>query len=122
MQASIPYYYQEQSTDTLVDNDIGNCTIVANNDLNQTYIMSIRTEYGLTRILEYGPYGNVMPTHCECVFDQFDYTEYRIKSRIEKFLNTRSRLITQAQECEYEDVASMLKNPAEYLYYEQAND
>ena len=45
-----------------------------------------------------------------------------IKSRIEKFLNTRSRLITQAQECEYEDVASMLKNPAEYLYYEQAND
>ena len=58
MQASIPYYYQEQSTDTLVVNDIGNCTIVANNDLNQTYIMSIRTEYGLTRILEYGPYGN----------------------------------------------------------------
>ena len=125
MKTSFPYLFQEQNMDTLSVTDIGNCCIVANNDLSDEYILVIRTQYGVSRVLEYGPYNNgMLKPHCECIFDQLDYNENKLCGRIGKFLNQKNRCITQAEECEYESVKEKIISPVRYLYYEeqQTND
>lgn len=119
MNASIPYYYQEQATDELAIEDIGNCAIIANDDLNTRYFLLIRTVLGVTGVVEYGAYrdGKVVPS-CQCSYMQFDYSEKKIYNIINKFLNNPRRCITQAQVYneDMKDLVKMIKNPVRFLF------
>lgn len=115
MTKSFEYFYVTTAMDELVVDDIGNCIIEANDDEGNFYYLIIRTAYGVTRILEYGPYiDGGFPLSCSCTFKQFDYHERKISKAIEKFLS--KPLYTQAQLIDnYADISARLKNLTEYL-------
>lgn len=56
MNASYDYFFVEQAVGNLAIDDIGNCCVQANNYLGEFYYLYIQTDYGITKILEYGPY------------------------------------------------------------------
>lgn len=119
MRFSIPYLYQEQPMDSLTVDDAGNCAISAYNDDGELYLLIVITKYGVTRLLEYGPFrGGSRVTYCSCVFDQFDYNEKKLFKKFEKFLNNPSRMITQASCSNIDDLDldALIINPLRYMF------
>lgn len=112
MRGCFDYFYTTKVNAQLSIENIGNCVIKANNDLGDTYYLLIKTELGSTSIVEYGPYNSeIKQSHVIYLFDKLDYNEYRIEKRIEKFLTSPSRLITQAEEVNEKDIIECLVSP-----------
>lgn len=116
MNANYEYFFVEQAVGSLDVDDIGNCCISANNDLCEFYYLIVKTDYGVTKIIEYGPYVDMMtPSFQTCSFQQFQYSEQKIDKIIAKFLNNPKRNITQAMIVEFEDIEDKLINPVDLL-------
>ena len=112
MRGYFDYFYTTKVNAQLSVDNIGNCAIKANDDYGNIYILLIKTKSGLTYIVEYGPYNSEdKPNHIIYLFDKFEYNEYKIEKRIEKFLTSSSREITQAEEVEEEEVIDYLVSP-----------
>lgn len=112
MRGCFDYFYTTKVNAQLTVENIGNCVIKANNDLGDTYFLLIKTKMGSTSIVEYGPYNpEIKQSHVIYLFDKLDYNEYKIEKRIEKFLTSPSRLITQAEEVNEEDIIECLVSP-----------
>lgn len=112
MRGYFDYFYTTKVNAQLCINNIGNCTIKANDDFGNTYFLLIKTKLGLTSIVEYGPYNKEFkPDHIIYLFDRFDYNESRIEKRIDKFLTSSNRAITQAEEVEEQEIISCLISP-----------
>lgn len=127
MNASYEYFYVEQAVGNLDIEDIGNCCIQANNDNCEFYYLVILTDYGITRVLEYGPYvESYTPLFITSAFQQFDYNEQRIDKLINKFLNNQKRQITQAILVDFDDIKNNLVNPINFIqesgFYEDDTD
>ena len=96
--------------------DLGNCTIEASNDEGMFFYLQIKTSMGWTKITEYGP---AMPDFAElpksvyCAFSRIEYDDGKISKKINEFLNTPKRNITQAQVVEdfvmYDNCKSILE-------------
>lgn len=112
MRGCFDYFYTTSVNAQLDVSNIGNCSIKANDDFGNNYFLFIKTKMGLTYIIEYGPYNEQdKPDHISYLFDKFKYNEYKIEKRIEKFLNTPNRVITQAEEVSEKDVVNCLISP-----------
>lgn len=99
--------------------DIGNCCISGIDMLTKEYYLIIKTELGVTSIIEYGPTlpdFNVPPPHCNYIYDRFDYNEGKIAKRIEKFLNNAYYNIQDAQIVEIEEIKPYIQGFLRYLY------
>ena len=100
--------------------NIGDCVIVANNDLGREYYLVIKTLLGWTEILDYGPYTpDFIMLHNEysVKYSRIEYNETKIEKVIERFLNDPKRMITQAKISTLEEVREFLVNPIDKLYY-----
>lgn len=98
--------------------DIAECSIVANNDINEKWIIIISTELGLTDIFEIGPISSDMselPNYFMSSYRRIEYSEYKISKIIDKFLNDASRGITQAQEIDKEEAKSYFIDLVKYV-------
>ncbi len=112
MRGYFDYFYTTKINAQLCVNNIGNCVIKANDDFGNDYFLLIKTKLGSTYIVEYGPYNpDLKPNHVSYLFDKFDYNEYKIEKRIEKFLTSSNRSITQAEEVNEEDIIEYLVSP-----------
>ena len=112
MRGYFDYFYTTKINAQLCVNNIGNCVIKANDDFGNDYFLLIKTKLGSTYIVEYGPYNpDLKPNHVSYLFDKFDYNEYKIEKRIEKFLTSSNRGITQAEEVNEEDIIEYLVSP-----------
>ena len=103
----------------LVVDNIGDCVIEANNDFGELFYLIIRTELGWTEILEYGPcVPDLLLLHAEyqIKYNRFEFSEYKIQKRIDKFLNDGKRSITQAKITDLEAIREDLVNPIDKLY------
>ena len=81
--------------------DIGNCAIEACNDEGFAYYLIIDCKLGSCRIMEYGPVlldVDELQKSVICKFDRIEYNQQQIQKRINEFLNTPMRKITQAME------------------------
>lgn len=96
--------------------DIGECAILARDDLGQEYYLLITTRMGQTETIEYGPCIpdiSLLPKSVTYKYNRFDYSEFRIEKVIDKFLN--SNPVTCAEIVDEDTVKNLLKNPIDHL-------
>ena len=98
--------------------DIGECAILANNDLDEKWVLIISSELGLVDVFETGPIWDdmsVLPRYFFVSYKRIDYSESKISKIIDKFLNEPSRGITQAVEIDKEEAKSKFINLTGYI-------
>lgn len=96
--------------------DIGDCAILARDDLGQEYYLIINTKMGWTDMIEYGPAlpdFDALPKSVKYLYDRIEYSEFKIEKRIDKFLTGHP--ITFAEVCNIEDIGEFLKAPLDYM-------
>ena len=112
------YQIEIRKNAQLIVDDVGNTTIRALNDFGEEYFLIIRTnDVGSTRILSYGPYNEdvEVPRSCVASFEKMDYEEYKLKSKIGKWLTEYKKSITSAMEVDIEEIRDKLKNLADLI-------
>ena len=113
------YLYEVRATGSIEIEDIGNTVLNAVNDLfMQEYFLVIRTEYGKTRIAQYGPLfvdQQTLPTFININFQEIDYNSHKIETIIEKFLNNPKYSISQVQEIDFEQAKKRLHELVEFI-------
>lgn len=118
MRKTFEYFYSREAIGNLDVEDIGNCSIEANDDLGNFYYMVIDTNLGFTRIFEYGPCNsdfNELPKAVGCTFNRIEFNEKQIQKRIYSFLNAPHRNITQAQLVDRDYALDGCKDIIEYM-------
>ena len=98
--------------------DIGNVCLDTFNDLGFEWILIIHTKEGLTEIIEYGPLISDLkypPANVSYTYNRFDFSEKKVKKRIDTFLNDTYRNITQAFEIPFVDAKEKIRNLVEFI-------
>ena len=70
--------------------NIGQCAILARTDLGEEYYLMIRSELGDVDVIEYGPSIpdlEKFPANVVYTYDHFEYSDYKLQKRIDKFLD-----------------------------------
>lgn len=101
-----------------IDN-IGQCAILARTDLGEEYYLMIRSELGEVDIVEYGPAipdMSKLPASVTYLYDHFEYSDYKLQKRIDKFLNNTKRGITQAQCVQVDEILPHIESAAHLLF------
>lgn len=110
MRKSFEYYYQPaQAIGNLDVENIGECNILANPDIEKYYLLTVRTEHGFTKVTKFGPVLlgkglQYLVDNFKFELTTFEYSESRIIKQIESFLNSHN--ITQAREINNEELES----------------
>ena len=83
------YLYEVTATGFVDIEDPCNTCLWATNGLFQEYVLIIKTTMGKTQTIQYGP--NIIdiekpPTNVYCEYKEFDVSDYKVDSIIEKFL------------------------------------
>ena len=103
----------------LVDvEDLGYFAIEASNDEGLYYYIIVRTLLGTTTIATCGPVMpdvNMLPSGFKVTLDKIPYKEDKISLTVKKWLNDRSRLITQAHPIDVEDAIEQFRDVGAYL-------
>ena len=118
MALEFEYFYQRMATGNLEVEDIGNCAIEANNDDGLFYYLLIETNMGFTKIFEYGPIHpdfHELPKSVKCNFERIEYNEKKLSKKIDDFLNSGFKCITQAQEIDKDMLLNNCTNIIEYM-------
>lgn len=114
MTGSYQYMPTTEYLDQLNIDNIGECCISANTDLGEFYYLWITTNFGMTKILEYGPeMDGITPTFCNCNFMMFQYSEMKIDKRIAKFVSRPG--LTQIQLVDPNEIGDRLVNLMEFM-------
>ena len=96
--------------------DIGNCVIIANTDDGEFYVLVIRSILGWTEIFEFGPITpdiKELPRYTGQVYSRDEFSEFRIKKTIAKFLNGYP--ITQARVSDIDEAKKLVVSLRDYL-------
>ena len=113
-------YLQRVTVDGQLEvENIGDCVIRANNDINQEFFLIIKTELGYTEVLEYGPMWidmNELPSEYKVSYSRFEYNQSKIMNRIDKFLNNPRSIVTQATVTCLEEIIDYLINPIDKVF------
>lgn len=116
------YFYVQTCSDVIDIDSIANCYIEAFNDLGARFYLWIKTDDGYTKILQAGPYvdnGVIPAKSCSILYDNFMFTDSKVRKRIQAYLNNPSYMITQAfdRQNEYseEEKFSKLYNLIKYM-------
>lgn len=112
------YLYQVQATGFIDIENIGECCLLATNDFYEEFVFIIHTEYGDTKILQYGPVivdtGKPV-SKLECIYTNIEFNEGKIIKTIERFLSNPKYNISQVIEISYEEARDKIKNLVEFL-------
>ena len=99
--------------------DIGNCCILCRNDIGEEFYLLTKTVMGWTEIIEYGPCTpdlDILPFNVQLLYDRFEWNQYKLEKRIDKFLNNPKRAITQAEESTLDVVLPCIKSPTDIIF------
>ena len=99
--------------------DIGDCCILARNDIGEEFYILTRTIMGQTEIIEYGPSVpdiGLLPNFVNLSYSRIDYNESKIEKAIDNFLNNPKRVITQAQIIEASDLIDLILGSAHKFF------
>lgn len=118
MRKHFNYLYQIQSCSDITLDDIGNICMQASNDRGDSWILLIRTSLGFCYLVEYGPFS--LDEHQENYvysrYEKFEYSEYKLEKKIDKFLNDSKKIITQVEIIDEDEARQNIKNVMEVLY------
>lgn len=110
-------YMQVVTVNAQLDiDDIGDCAIIARDDLGKEYYLVVTTLMGQTEIIEYGPSlpdMRVLNASITYKYSRFDYSEFKIEKAIEKFLNKNP--ITYAEVTTLDVIKPLLRPMIEHI-------
>ena len=112
------YLYETKATGFLEIENIGECCLIANNDFLQEQVLIVSTTMGKTKIIQYGPIfvDNVQPpTDIQYSFYEFDFSDYKIDKRIDKFINDPKFRTTQVRVVELDEALDRIIDLREFL-------
>jgi len=112
------YLIKIKKEDSIDIENVGNCAIDVFNDMGFEWILLISTDEGITEILEYGPIVpdiEKLPNSVSYTYDRINYSQSKISTRIDKFLNAGYRMITQASEISKEEAKEKMRNLVSYV-------
>ncbi len=115
--AEYKYYYTMQATGQLDIENRGNCCISAIDVVHRESILIVKTDMGVTKVLQWGPMlvDSEQPSpKMSCLFQKFDYEDYKIDKIIDKFLNGTT-VCVQAEEISLEEGLSRIKDLVTFL-------
>jgi hypothetical protein len=115
---SYEYLYEVKATGFIDIDNIGEVCLSATNNFLQEKILVIHTEYGKTKVLQYGPVyvDNVQtPLNAQYTYEEFDYNDRKIDKIIDKFINEPKFSTTQVTEISYEEAIDRIIDFREYL-------
>lgn len=98
--------------------DIGNVSLRCTNDLDECYVLVIKTSLGISFVMQYGPYVpdlNTLPKNVDCNFSRFDFNEVRIKKTISQFINNPKSKIKDIEIVDSEEILDECVNICEYM-------
>lgn len=101
-----------------VDN-IGECVLLANNDIGEEFYLIINTVMGWTEVLEYGPFApdfDLLPANYNIKYSRFEYNQGKLEKAIDRFLNDPKRAISQAKVVELDEIIDNLVNPINKVF------
>lgn len=100
------YFYVTQVNATIDVDDVGNCCLLARNDIGLEYLLYVKTEYGKTELVTVGPLyideDVLYPNTVTVEYNTFDYDIKKIAKIINKFLSNAKASITFVEEVEPE--------------------
>lgn len=115
---SYEYLYEVKATGFIEVENIGEVCLSATNDFLQEKVLIVHTEYGKTRVIQYGPVfvDNVQPPlNVSYTFSELDYNEAKIDRIIDKFINDPKFSTTQVTILEFEDAMDRITDLREFL-------
>lgn len=94
-------YLLRTVADATVDiDDIGNCALATNNDLGEEYYLIIKTDFGWTELIQYGPAVpeiDYLPYSINYSYARYEVNESKTAKIIDKFLSDPRKMITQVR-------------------------
>lgn len=113
----IDYCFDMQALGALEVDDIGNCFVEANTDLNERYYFATITKYGLTRMVMYGPIDSVpeLTLKYKVTYEKLDYDIRKLKKALYGMLNNPNYKITQAKIIGRDEFFDEFHDPLSFL-------
>lgn len=111
------YLYEMQAIGSIDIEDIGNVCLSLTNNLYREYIIIVKTECGMTKIIQYGPRQIDMQLPCPSItytYQEFEFNQNKISKIIDKALNGSS-LCSQATIISIDEAKERIKNLVEFL-------
>jgi hypothetical protein len=115
---SYEYLYEVKATGFIDIENIGEVCLSATNDFLQEKILIVHTEYGKTRVIQYGPIyvDNVQrPTSSKYTYDEFDYNDSKLDKIIDKFINDPKFMTTQVVEIPLDEAEGRIIDFLEFI-------
>lgn len=112
------YYYDTIAMASIDVEDIGNCAIEAHTDSGEFYYLLIKTNFGTSTIVTYGPIVpdiNLLPKAVNCKFERITFKDTKLITIINKFLTNPYYNITSAIELEYEEAVKSCRDIIDYI-------
>ena len=115
------YLYTLSPTGSFDIPDIGNFTLSCTNDLGQEYFIIVRTTYGVTRVLTWGPKWMDMETACKNVtayYQEFEFSASKLETLVDRYVNDAKKSITQVTVLDEFDIIKDLPDIRGYINVE----
>lgn len=105
MRRNYNYSYVQTSSADIQIEDTGNVILLGINLMQQQWILYIKTYLGYTSVFEYGPFVNDNQPlyYSSATFQKFQYSEHKLDTIIDKFINNPRRMIIQVKEISDEE-------------------
>lgn len=112
------YAFTLQANADIEIEDIGNCCISVTNSLYHEYILIIKTRYGTTEVIEYGPLqidSTELLSKVYYSYNRFDFNDGKITRLIDNFINDTKKFVTQVELISVDTAKSRIKDLVQYL-------
>lgn len=112
------YLYTQQATGVFEVEDLGNFALSCTNDLYHEYILLVKTMYGVTKVVSYGPNlidQDTLNDSVDLKYQQFDFNSYKIQTLVDRFVNEARRAISQVTVIEQAEAINRIKDVTKYL-------
>ena len=110
---------QPEFQNSVAIEDIGDCGIIATNDLGYQYCMGIRTYMGHTLITTCGPILpdiDILPDGFACTLAKVSFNPGTVEKKIRLWLNDPKKQIKFANAVTFEEAINEFRDITDYLY------
>lgn len=118
MKSSFDYKISTVVEKQLEVDSIGECSIIAVDNVGKEYYLIIHTGYGMTQIIEYGPIIpdiEELPNYVSYTYKMIEYDEYKLEKIIDAFLNNSKRAIESAEVISFEQAKESIRNMVDFI-------
>lgn len=113
------YLYTMQAQGTIEIEDIGNFALSITNDLYNEYIIIVKTTYGVSEIIQFGPHKidfEQLEDRVNYNYIRTDYNESRLSKIIDNYINDPKKMVTQVSLITFEEARKRIINLVDVIF------